>query len=549
MRVGKNLVNYMASLSYTGIVLAVVFFSISLSPSLLPRPFVLQGVLSGVLLALGYSIGVMIKWLWDYLRLPILQADLLSKVKLALSLLSAAVFLYAVYYSSQWQNELRALMGLQFNELGIAVYMVAIALVVALSILFSAQMMIKLFSKVKVKFKKRIPHRVANVFSFMLVGALVFFLTNNIIITKFVAALDNTYLLLDENIESDIAQPIRTEATGSYSSLIPWNSLGKTGQDFISQGPTKAAIEAFSQQESKQPLRVYTGLRTRETAIERAELALQELIRVNAFARKKLVIATPTGTGWLDPYAMDSFEYIHGGDTAIVSMQYSYLPSWLTLLVDPSSAKKSAYALYNKIHQYWSTLDKDSRPDLYLFGLSLGAFGAETSINLTTIINNPIQGGLLVGAPFTSTIAPVLTQYRQQGSPQYRPEIQDGSLVRFTAQKNTLDNDDRVWGPMRFVYVQYASDPIVFFSTDLFRKEPDWMKEPRAYDVSNAFQWFPLITFFQVLFDLPMADRVPRGNAHSYSADSYIDGWVEVSAPKNWQLNDSKELIKQLNKQ
>ena len=54
---------------------------------------------------------------------------------------------------------------------------------------------------------------------------------------------------------------------------------------------------------------------------------------------------------------------------------------------------------------------------------------------------------------------------------------------------------------------------------------------------------------FQVLFDLPMADRVPRGNAHSYSADSYIDGWVEVSAPKNWQLNDSKELIKQLNKQ
>lgn len=109
----------MASLSYTGIVLAVVFFSISLSPSLLPRPFVLQGVLSGVLLALGYSIGVMIKWLWDYLRLPILQADLLSKVKLALSLLSAAVFLYAVYYSSQWQNELRALMGLQFNELGI----------------------------------------------------------------------------------------------------------------------------------------------------------------------------------------------------------------------------------------------------------------------------------------------------------------------------------------------------------------------------------------------------------------------------------------------
>lgn len=549
MRVGKRLSDYMLSLSYTGIVLAVLFFSISLSPSLLPRPYALQGALSGVLLALGYSIGVMIKWFWNYLQLPILQTELLRKLKLTITLLSAAVFIYAVYYSSQWQNELRVLMDLKPNDVGHAIYMVTIAVTLALVILLSAQAIIKLFIKVKLKFKKRIPQRVANVLSFVLVGALVFFLTNNIVITKFVEALDNTYLILDENIESNIAKPKLSTATGSHSSLIHWETLGKTGQDFITQGPNKSAIQLFSGDKAKQPLRVYVGLRSKETDEQRAALALQELIRVKAFEREKLVIATPTGTGWLDPYAMDSFEYIHAGDSAIVSMQYSYLPSWLTLLVDPSSAKKSAYALYNKVHQYWSTLDKTTRPDLYLFGLSLGAFGAETSINLTTIINNPIQGGLFVGAPFTSTIAPVLAQYRQQGSPQYRPEIQDSSLVRFTAQENTLANDDWTWGPMRFVYVQYGSDPIVFFSTDLFRKEPDWMKEPRAFDVSNAFQWFPLITFFQVLFDLPMADRVPRGNAHSYSSASYIDGWTEVSAPSNWHLADRERLIKMLNKQ
>ena len=33
--------------------------------------------------------------------------------------------------------------------------------------------------------------------------------------------------------------------------------------------------------------------------------------------------------------AVDSIEYLHRGDTAIVSMQYSYLPSWITILVDP----------------------------------------------------------------------------------------------------------------------------------------------------------------------------------------------------------------------
>ena len=117
------------------------------------------------------------------------------------------------------------------------------------------------------------------------------------------------------------------------------------------------------------------GLRSRESAEQRAELALQELIRVNAFTREKLVIATPTGTGWLDPYAMDSFEFIHGGDTAIVSMQYSYLPSWLTLLVDPSSAKKFCLRAYIiKCISIGRHSIKDSRPDLYLFGLSLGAF-------------------------------------------------------------------------------------------------------------------------------------------------------------------------------
>jgi uncharacterized membrane protein len=64
---------------------------------------------------------------------------------------------------------------------------------------------------------------------------------------------------------------------------------------------------------------------------QRAELALEELKRVGGFSRSVLVVATPTGTGWLDPGAVDTVEYLHAGDTAIVSMQYSHLPSWITI--------------------------------------------------------------------------------------------------------------------------------------------------------------------------------------------------------------------------
>ena len=79
-----------------------------------------------------------------------------------------------------------------------------------------------------------------------------------------------------------------------------------------------------------------------------------------------LVVANPTGTGWLQPGAVDALEFLHAGDTAIVSMQYSYLPSWITLLVDPDGSRVAARALFDKVYGHWSALPHDNRPKLYL---------------------------------------------------------------------------------------------------------------------------------------------------------------------------------------
>jgi uncharacterized membrane protein len=54
--------------------------------------------------------------------------------------------------------------------------------------------------------------------------------------------------------------------------------------------------------------------------------------------------------------------------------------------------------------------------------------------------------------------------------------------------------------------------------------------------------WYPVVTFLQLLFDLPMADRIPKGNAHNYAARSYIDAWVEVTGPENWSQADTLRL-------
>ena len=547
MTLKSGSISFTASLSYTGVVVAVLFFAISLSPSLVPRPFLLQGTLSGVLLALGYCIGFLIAQLWLYLQLPILKKNNLTLSRIVVGSLSAFLFCYAIYFSTNWQNELRNQMGLPEAALSSHLTMTMVALGLAFLLLLCVRFLNKLVIYLKLRFKKVIPQRIAHTLSILLLASVIFFLTNNLLVSKFVSVLDDTYQLLDENIESDLSPPVNMLATGSSASLIKWQTLGRTGQDFISEGPTQAQLSDYFKEAVKHPIRVYAGLRSTETVEQRAELALQELIRVDAFKRSKLVIATPTGTGWLDPSAVDTYEYLHKGDTAIVAMQYSYLPSWLTLLVDPSAARVTATTLYNKVHHYWSKLPEDSRPDLYLFGLSLGAFGAETSINLTTVIKNPIQGALFVGTPFTSVLSPLLTRYRNPDSPQWLPVIQDSSMVRYTGQKNSLENPEWKWGPMRFVYIQYASDPIVFFSTDLYRREPDWMKGERGHDVSSEFRWFPVVTFFQVLFDLPMAEKVPRGNAHNYSASSYINGWISVTDPENWDKDDVENLKLQFN--
>jgi uncharacterized membrane protein len=42
------------------------------------------------------------------------------------------------------------------------------------------------------------------------------------------------------------------------------------------------------------------------------------------------------------------------------------------------------------------------------------------------------------------------------------------------------------WGPMRVVFLPYASDPVTFFDYRGLYREPDWMLPPPGLDVSKA---------------------------------------------------------------
>ena len=82
----------------------------------------------------------------------------------------------------------------------------------------------------------------------------------------------------------------------------------------------------------------------------RAELAVEDLVRAGGFDRGYLMVATTTGRGWVDPASVDTFEYLTGGDTATVTMQYSYLPSWLSYLVDQDRARDAGRELFDAVY-------------------------------------------------------------------------------------------------------------------------------------------------------------------------------------------------------
>src|SRR5262249_10053691 len=150
--------------------------------------------------------------------------------------------------------------------------------------------------------------------------------------------------------------------------------------------------------------------------------------------RSVLVVITPTGSGWIDPAAMDGVEYLHDGDVASVAVQYSYLSSPLSLIFEPESGAEAARALFKGVYDYWTTLPKDRRPKLYVHGLSLGSLNSEKSVELFEMLGDPINGALWSGPPFENQLWRSVTDGRLPDSPAWLPRFRDGAFVRFMNQ-------------------------------------------------------------------------------------------------------------------
>jgi uncharacterized membrane protein len=95
---------------------------------------------------------------------------------------------------------------------------------------------------------------------------------------------------------------------------------------------------------------------------------------------------------------------------------------------------------------------------------------------------------------------------------------------------------------MRMMFLQYPSDPIVFFDPLSAFRRPVWMREPPGDGVSPYLRFVPIVTQFQLALDMALSTTVPGGYGHSYHAQDYIGPWVEVTAPEGWTDADTARL-------
>jgi uncharacterized membrane protein len=527
--------------TFTGTAVGLVFVWFSMTPSLLPRGPIFQGLVSGLAGAIGYSLGVFGVWLY---RFMLSQPSSPPAPRRAwLILIGAGVFgmLAMVVWFHVWQDRVRDLMGVAHLKWFQYPLAAALSLIVLFGVVEIGQLTRRLIHFLDLRLDRFAPPRVSAVIVVGFLIALTIALLNGVVVRFAMQTLNSTFAAVNNEMNPARPAPQTPLRSGGHQSLVSWESLGHQGRIFVEGGPTVAQLTAFNGTPATEPVRAYAGLKSADGITATAELAARELQRAGGLRRAVIAVGTTTGTGWINEAEADALEYMYNGNTAIVSMQYSFLPSWLSFLVDKNNARHAGQALFEAVDRLVRQLPEGQRPKLVVFGESLGSFGGEAPFMSLDNVVARTDGALFSGPTFQNTIWTDLTATRDRGSPEWLPIYDDGRHARFVARPDNLNRPEAAWDSPRVVYLQHASDPIAWWNPDLLFRCPDWLREKRGYDVLPETTWIPVVTFLQVSADMAVAVDVPQGHGHVYVAD-VANGWAAVLQPPGWTPEKTAKL-------
>lgn len=525
-------------ISLIGVVGALVMYGVSVSPSLLARSWQWHAVASGVLSAVGYIVGLTIQRFYA-LVVPRLGVEITAPQSVSIAfraVLLLGFFLWFLrwllqsYRERKRANHLVGMRGETLGEYLLGTFCAFILMLVLLGIAWGLQWI----GRAIVIVLSQWMHMVfALALSLLILVVIVYALTSQVLLKLGINFFTRHARKMNNRTAKGIVQPQVPERSGSPQSRSFWRAVGGQGRVFLGRGPSRSDIEAVTGCAAMEPIRVYAGMPEEGQSLQSAaDLVVEELHRTGAFDRAVILIATSTGSGWVDEWQVQPLEYLTRGNCATASMQYSFVPSSINFLTDLDVSEEAAVILFETIRRAVDEIPEDRRPALFVCGESLGAYASQHVFSGIVDVLSRTDGALWVGTPAFTPMHAELTAIRHRGSPEVAPVVANGRHVRFVNVPENLWADVYGrelgdWNYPRVVYAQHPSDPVVWWNSELVWHKPDWISEKVDGDVSPHMQYTRGATYIQVLVDMPVAGTAPGGHGHTYH-EELIPLWEAI---------------------
>lgn len=341
--------------------------------------------------------------------------------------------------------------------------------------------------------------------------------------------------------------PQAPEITGSPASGLDWMKVTREGARWLGMTlEPKSIASVMGVESAMQPIRVYASLDMAASDEERARLLLSEIDRTKALERKAFALFSPTGSGYVNYVANETFEYLTLGDCASAAIQYSVLPSALSLTRVPTGTAQTEMVMRG-IAERLMAMPAEKRPKVFLFGESLGSQVSQEMFRGTGMLG--LEGTGVDAALWIGT--PAATQWRRElwgtRTVAEAPQVGPGGayLPRNLVDWRALPQEQRE--QVRFLLLMNGDDPIPKFGSEVAWRKPEWLgpDADRPFGAPHGTRWLPGMTVLTTFFDMQNA-LLPTPGIFSEGGHDYRDV-LPQAIRETWRLDATEEQMARVN--
>jgi len=203
--------------TFTGTVFALVFLWLSLTPSLLPRGPIFQGLVSGAAGAFGYAIGVFAVWLVQFMRSKDASPHAPQWAWLAVVVVGIIGQILMIIYFHVWQDEVRDLNGVPRMSFWDHPLTAVLSILVLFIFVEIGQLIGKLVRFLVRQLNRFAPPRISAVIVVTLLLALSIALLNGIVVRFAMSSLNKTFAAVNDETDPDFPARRRSCALAALS--------------------------------------------------------------------------------------------------------------------------------------------------------------------------------------------------------------------------------------------------------------------------------------------------------------------------------------------